>query len=143
VPPWFPLLRIDVAGSKDEARRGYNSNSYKFRFRIYINGNDLNNRITASAISYDTLYLKILDIINDAQVYYGEIAKIKQATCILFNNIKGTDQPLKKTTIIYIDNQAAIRALAKGDPVKNQAIIRNILIAGEILAKRQFPLLLK
>jgi ribonuclease HI len=143
VPLWFPLLRIDVAGSKDEVRRNHNSNSYKLRLQIYTDDNNLNNRITASAISYDILHSEILGTIDDAQIYHGEIAGIKQATRILLDSIKGTDQPPKETAVIYTDNQAAIRALAKGDPVKDQAIIRNILIAGETLAKRQFPLLLK
>jgi hypothetical protein len=69
---------------------------------------------------------------------------IEQATSLLLNStITGTNQPPKGTAVIYTDNQAAIRALAKGDPVKDQAIIRNILIAAETLAKPWFPLLLK
>jgi ribonuclease HI len=143
VPPWFPLPRTDVAGSKDEARRGHNSDSHKLRLRIYTDGSGLNNKITTSAISYNASHSGILSTINDAQMYHGEIADIKQAIRIFFDNTTGTDQLSKKTAIIYTDNQTTIRALAKEDPVKDQAIIRSILIAGETLAKRQFPLLLK
>jgi ribonuclease HI len=110
---------------------------------VYTDGSGLNNRITASAISYNASYSGILGTMDDAQVYHGEIAGIEQATRIFLDSTTGTDQPPKGTAVIYTDNQAAIRALAKGDPVKDQAIIRNILIAGETLAKRQFPLLLK
>jgi hypothetical protein len=143
VPPWFPLPRIDVAGSKDKARRDHDSDPHRLRLRIYIDGSGLNNKITTFAISYDISYSEILSTINDAQMYHGEIAEIEQVTRILLDSTRGTDQPPKEIAVIYIDNQAAIRALAKGDPVKDQAIIRNILIAGETLAKRQFPLLLK
>jgi ribonuclease HI len=80
---------------------------------------------------------------DDAQVYHGEIAGIEQATRMLLDNTTGPDQPPKGTAVIYTDNQATIRALIKGDPTKDQAIIRNILIAAEMLAKRQFPLLVK
>jgi hypothetical protein len=93
-----------VAGSKDEARRDYNSDSYKLRLRIYTDGSGLNNRITTSAISYNALHSEILGTIDDAQVYHGEIAGIEQTTRIFFDNITGTDQLFKGTAIIYTDN---------------------------------------
>jgi hypothetical protein len=132
-----------VAGSKDEARRNHNSDTHRLRLRIYTNDSGLNNRITASAISYNASHSEILGTIDDAQVYHGEFAGIEQATRIFLDNTISTNQPLKETAVIYIDNQAAIRALTKEDPIKDQAIIRNILIASETLAKRQFPLFLK
>jgi ribosomal protein L28 len=104
VPPWFSLSRIDVTGSKNEARRNYNNNLYKFRLRIYIDDSNLNNRITTSAISYDTLHSEILSTIDNAQMYHSEIVKIKQTICIFLDSIRGTDQLFKETAIIYIDN---------------------------------------
>jgi hypothetical protein len=77
VPPWFPLPRIDVTGSKDEARRSYDNNLYKLRLRMYTDGSGLNNRIIRSAISYNASHLGILSIIDDAQIYHSEIASIK------------------------------------------------------------------
>jgi hypothetical protein len=93
-----------VAGSKDEARRGHNSDSYRLRLRIYIDGSGLNNRITASAINYNASHSEILSTMDDAQVYHDEIAKIKQAIRILLDSTISTDQPSKKTAVIYIDN---------------------------------------
>jgi hypothetical protein len=93
-----------VAGSKDEARRGHDSDSYKLRFRMYTDGSGLNNRIIISAISHNASHSGILGTMDDAQVYHGEIAEIKQAIRIFLDSTIGTDQPPKETAIIYINN---------------------------------------
>jgi hypothetical protein len=48
-----------------------------------------------------------------------------------------------RTAVIYSDNQAALRTLAKGDPLKNQALICNILEAANTLEERGITLLLR
>jgi hypothetical protein len=76
-------------------------------------------------------------------VYYGELAGIEQATRILLKNLTNPNNLTPKTAVIYFDNQAALRALMKKNPTKNQAIIRNIIFATEALAQRRITLLLK
>ena len=132
-----------MASSKNEARRGHDRDSQEPRLRVYTDGSGLNDRITAAAIGYNSSQTGILGTTDDAQVYHGEIAAIEQATRLLLNSTANLDPLRERTAVIYTNNQAAIRTLAKGDPVKDQAIVRNILIAAETLAKRRVPLLLK
>ncbi len=44
---------------------------------------------------------------------------------MLLKDLMDPNNPTLRTAVIYSDNQAALRALVKGDPTKDQAIIRN------------------
>jgi ribonuclease HI len=62
---------------------------------------------------------------------------------MLLKDLTVPNDPVPKTAVIYTDNQATLRAPAKEDPIKDQAIIRNIILAIKALAQRRTSLLLK
>jgi hypothetical protein len=80
---------------------------------------------------------------DDAQVYHSELAGIEQATRMFLKDLTDPNDPTLKTAVIYFDNQAALRALTKEDPTKDQVIIRNIMLATEAFTQCKIILLLK
>jgi len=143
IPPWATLPTAEIANSKDTARMNHDNDSHALRLRVYTDGSGLNDRITASAVSHNAAQTCTLGTKDDAQVYHGELAGIEQATRMLLKDLTDPSDPTPKTAVIYTDNQAALRALVKGDPTKDQAMIRNIVLATEALTQRKTTLLLR
>jgi hypothetical protein len=94
-------------------------------------------------VGYNSSRTRALGTTDDAQVYHGEVAGIEHALRMLLEGTlnEATHPAHPRTAVIYSDNQAALRTLAKGDPLKNQALIRNMGMRSQTEGRsRQHPI---
>ena len=146
VPPWSPLPAVEIAPSKEEAVRLHDSDTHGTRLRVYCDGSGINGRITAAAVADFSESSSIVGSLDDAQVYHGEFEGIAHALRMLVartaHEAPGAQLAIR-SAVIYVDNQAVLKALNKGDPLSSQGFTLRVLSAVDTLRNRNVNVLLR
>ena len=105
---------------------------YILNFRKYTDGSGSNDRIAAAAVRDTHHQTALLGTTSDAQVFHGELAGIDLALHTLLQRTPEAIEPT--TSVIYSDNQAALRFLQKGNLSHSQILYKSIIYTAETLA---------
>ncbi|KJK76179.1 hypothetical protein H634G_08585 [Metarhizium anisopliae BRIP 53293] len=115
VPPWWtsPKTFIEESAEKAQERHQYSIDNEPSAIHIYTDGSGINGHVGAAAVCTTTSQIKSAYMGDDAvsTVYAGELQGISLALQIAQEDRNRGN--IRNKVLIYTDNQAAIRSVAR------------------------------
>ena len=124
-PPWWaPNFTINVSGNKETAKlRHENTICNDNTLYVYTDGSGIDGQVEAAPYSPTTLTKQqCLGSENRHNIYSAELTAIEIAV-----NIAQTCQNNYKQCVIYVDSQAAVKAIVKPGRQSGQSILCSLL----------------
>lgn len=127
-PPWWNPPNTTIHPTAKLATIHHNQRSCKKgHICIYTDGSGYKNGIGASAVLGITTFKEYLGTASQATVFTAELKGVDLATKMIGIVAEKDTKRIIKGFDIFTDNQAAIRAIKKGDTGSGQSILRSIV----------------